>query len=367
MVAPDTYGVSLAENRCARACITPIAARFGDVEFLTVELRHIRYFIAVAEYLNFRKAAQRLHIAQPPLSRQIRQLEETLGVELFARDKRRVELTKAGHAFLEEARKLMVQASHAIEAARHAQRGDTGIIKVGIASGLGGVVSQVVFEFRRRWPAIEVECRDIFSNFQNEALRRREIDTGFLRPPLDRVELDCELLYEEDFVVILPKSHRLAKRRNLRMHDIADEPLIIFDRNFSTGLYDKILGLYSRHGLTPRLISTHVEAHEEAGAIMVASGKAIFMGAGAIVNRSVAGIQLASVRLHEPEAKIEVYAAWRKDEASPAVLGFLECVRSTLSPRQQSSSGAVGSIRSSPFPHAACEECSHAHAAKTGR
>jgi len=334
---------------------------------VTVELRHIRYFIAVAEHLNFRKAAQRLHIAQPPLSRQIRQLEETLGVDLFARDKRRVELTKAGFAFLEEARKLMVQAGQAVEAARLAQRGETGIIKIGIASGLGGVVSRVVFEFRKRCPEIEVECRDIFSNFQSQSLSRREIDVGFLRPPLDHVVLDCELLYEEKFVVIVAKPHRLAKRRSVRMHDIATEPLIIFDRNFSSGLYDKILGLYSRHGLTPRLFPRHVEAHEEAGAIMVASGKAIFMGAGAIVNRSVAGIQLASVRLNEPEAKIEVYAAWRKGEASPAVLGFLDCMRSTLAPQKQKAATIAGGIITSPFPHKACKDCSFAHSVKTGR
>lgn len=246
-----------------------------------------------------------MHVAQPPLSRQIRQLEEYLGVALFARDKRKVELTKAGHAFLEEARKLIVQAVHAADVARHAQKGEFGTIKIGIASGLGGVVSKVVFEHRRRSPAIEVECRDIFSNFKNEALRRREIDIGFLRPPVDQVNLDCELLYEEGFVVILPKSHRLAKRRSLQLKDIADEPLI-FDRTFSSGLYDKIMGLFSRQGFTPHLIVTHVEAHEEAGAIMVAFGKAIFVCAGAIVNRSVSGLELASVRLNEPEAKIEV-------------------------------------------------------------
>jgi len=339
----------------------------GPCKMPRVELRHIRYFIAVAEYLNFHKAAQRLHIAQPPLSRQIRQLEEDLGVELFARDKRHVQLTKAGHVFLEEARKLMAQAGHAAESARQAQRGESGSIKIGIASGLGGVVGRAVFEFRKRSPDIEVECRDIFSNFQSHALSRREIDVGFLRPPLDHVALDCELLYEEEFVVILPKTHRLAKRRALRMHDIADEPLIIFDRNFSSGLYDKILGLYSRHGLTPRLIPTHVEAHEEAGAIMVASGKAIFMGAGAIVNRSVAGIRLASVTLNEPEAKIEVYAAWRKDDASPALRDFLNCMRSTLAPQKQRDRATSGNVITAHFPRAACDECSYARATKTGR
>jgi DNA-binding transcriptional LysR family regulator len=292
-----------------------------------VELRHVRYFIAVAEYLNFRKAAEQLHIAQPPLSRQIRQLEEDLGVTLLVRNKRRVELTKAGHAFLEQARKLIVQAGHATEAARHAQKGESGVVRIGIASGLGGVVSKVVFEHRKRWPAIEVECKDIFSSPQNESLQKGIIDVGFLRPPVDQINLDCELVFEEEFVVVLPKTHHLAKRRFLKLKDIADEPLIIFDRNFSTGLYDKILGLYSRQGFTPHLTVSHVEAHEEAGAVMVASGKAIFIGAGAIVNRSVSGLELASVRLNEPEAKIEVYIAWRKSEESSAVLDFLDSVR----------------------------------------
>jgi DNA-binding transcriptional LysR family regulator len=292
-----------------------------------VELRHVRYFIAVAEHLNFRKAAEHLHIAQPPLSRQIRQLEEDLGVVLLVRSKRRVELTKAGHAFLEQARKLIVQAGHATEAARHAQKGESGIVRIGLASGLGGVVSKVVFEHRKRLPAVDVECRDIFSTLQNEALHKGEIDIGFLRPPVDQKNLECELLFEEEFVVVLPKTHRLAKRRSLRLKDVADEPLIIFHRNFSSGLYDKILGLFSKQGFTPHLLVTHVEAHEEAGAIMIASGKAIFLGAGAAVNRTVSNLELASVRLKEPDAKIEVYAAWRKGEESAAVLDFLDSAR----------------------------------------
>jgi DNA-binding transcriptional LysR family regulator len=295
-----------------------------------VELRHVRYFIAVAEYLNFSKAAQQLHIAQPPLSRQIRQLEEDLGVTLFLRNKRRVALTKAGQIFLDEARKLVVQAGHAMEAARHAQKGESGIVRIGIASGLGGVISRAVFEHRRRLPVIDIECRDVFSSFQNEALRKGEIDIGFLRPPVDQINLDCELLFEEEFVVVLPRTHHLAKRRFLRLKDIADEPLIVFDRSFSSGLYDKILGLYSRAGMTPHLTVTHVEAHEEAGAIMVASGKAIFMGVGAIVNRSVSGIDLVSIRLSEPEARIEVYMAWRKNEQSTAVFSFLDSARRVL-------------------------------------
>ena len=295
-----------------------------------MELRHIRYFLAVAEYLNFSKAAQELHIAQPPLSRQIRQLEDDLGVALFVRNKRRVALTKAGRVFLDEARKLVVQAGHATEAARHAQKGESGFVRVGIASGLGGVVSRVVGDYCKNYPAVNVECKDVFSSAQSALLHKREIDVGFLRPPIDQVNLSCELLFEEEFIVMLPPNHRLARRKSVRLKEVADEPLIIFDRSFSSGLYDKILGLYSRQGLTPHFAVTHVEAHEEAGAIMVASGRAIYIGVGALVSRSVDGISLASVKLNEAEARIDVYMAWRRDEDSPAVLSFLNATRRTL-------------------------------------
>lgn len=306
----------------------PVGGHSGsDVESRPVELRHVRYFIAVAEHLNFRKAAEHLHIAQPPLSRQIRQLEEELGVTLLLRNKQGVELTKGGIAFLEQARKLIVLAGHARQVARRAQEGESGSVRIGIASGLGGVVSKVVFDFRNQLPEIDMECKDLFSAQQKEALLKSEIDVGFLRPPIDRMNLNCELLFEEEFVVVLPKTHRLANRGSVRLREVAEEPLILFDRKLSTGLYDKILGLYSRNGFTPQLTVTHVEAHEEAGAIMIAAGKAIFVGAGGTVNRSVYGIELASLRLNEPDAKIEVYVAWRKDEESPAVLSLLESVR----------------------------------------
>lgn len=111
----------------------------------------------------------------------------------------------------------------------------------------------------------------------------------------------------------------------------------------------------------------HVEAHEEAGAIMVASGKAIFMGAGAIVNRSVAGVQLASVRLNEPEAKIEVCAAWRKDDDSPTMCDFLNCIRVRMNPQKQKGHAGAGRVINSHFPRAACDECFYARSTKTGR
>jgi DNA-binding transcriptional LysR family regulator len=294
-----------------------------------MELRHVRYFIAVAECLSFTRAAGQLHIAQPPLSRQIRQLEDELGVQLFARTKRRVELTRAGIAFLDEARGLVVQASRATDVARRAAQGESGILRIGIGAGLGAATGNMVVEFHRRNSAIEIECRDIYSSYQNEALRKSEIDVGFLRPPVDEVNLNSEKIFEEKFVVIMPRSHRFARRKSLRLEDIAHEPLMIFDRQRSSGLYDRILGLFTRRGLRPNITMTHVEAHEESGAITLASGKGIFIGAGAVVkvNPSLSRGELAVADFDEPDAHIEVFMAWRRSEESAAVLAFVESAR----------------------------------------
>jgi DNA-binding transcriptional LysR family regulator len=298
----------------------------AGIEYGPVELRHVRYFIAVAECLNFSKAAQLLHIAQPPLSRQIRQLEEDLGVDLLLRNKRRVALTKEGQVFLEEARKLVAQAAHAMESARRAQNAEPSILRIGVPSRLGDVLSKAILEHSKRFPAVGIECKNICSGLQNEALRKNEIDIGLFRPPIDQMHLDSELLFDRETAVVLPRTHPLAKRKSLRLKDIAGEPLIIFDRSFSSWLYEKILGLYSKQALTPHLTVTHVESNEE-GASMVASGKAILLVAGAVPNHS---IDLVSVRLNEPEAKIELYLAWRKNEELSAVFSFLDSARRTF-------------------------------------
>lgn len=288
-----------------------------------MEFRHLRYFIAVAELGNISKAAQQLHIAQPPLSRQIRQLEEEIGVELLLRNKRGVELTNAGVVFLSRARRLIADADLASAEARNARNGVCGVVRIGIASGLGGVASRVMEVHRRRFPAVEIQCKDVFSTLQNEALRKRDVDVGFMRPPVDAAKLDSQPLFEEKFFVVLPRQHRLAKRHALRLKDVIAEPLIIFERQYSSGLYDSILELYRKRGLRPRLTITHTETHEEAGKVMVATGKGIFIGVGAMVNTSVLGVHLAAVPLNEPDAKFPVSIAWRKQETSRAVLEFV--------------------------------------------
>jgi DNA-binding transcriptional LysR family regulator len=292
-----------------------------------VELRHLRYFVAVAETLNFSKAAARLHIAQPPLSRQIKQLEDELGAALLLRDRRSVELTDAGEIFLQEARGILNQAEHAMESVGRAARGELGKLRVGIGSGLGQAVNRALFEHVKSHPGVEVECQDILSSLQNAALLVREIDVGFLRPPIDAENLASQKLFEEPFCVYIRKGHPLARRRKLKLAELKDEALLLYDRNVSRGVYDKTLELYREAGLTPRIIRTHTAPYDEAGAVLVASGKGIYLGVGAVRSKPDGANDVLMVPLDEPNAKVSAHVAWRKWETSGVVLAFLETVK----------------------------------------
>jgi len=290
-----------------------------------VELRHLRYFVAVAETLNFSKAAARLHIAQPPLSRQIKQLEDELGTALLMRDRRRVVLTAAGQIFLQEARGILNQAAHAMESVQRAAKGELGKLRVGIGSGLGQAVNRVLFEHVKSHPGVEVECQDILSSLQNVALVEREIDVGFMRPPIDAENLASQKLFEEPFYVYLPKGHPLARQRRVRLEQVKQEVLLLYDRNVSRGVYDKTLELYREAGLTPRIIRTQTAPYDEAGAVLVASRKGIYLGVGAV--RSKVDGDVVMVPLDEPNAKVYAHVVWRKGETAGVVQAFLETVK----------------------------------------
>ena len=295
-----------------------------------MELRHLRYFIAVAEALNFSEAARKLHIAQPPLSRQIQQLEAELGVCLFLRDRRKVGLTDAGRVLLHEARILVNQSLFTMDAVRRAHAGEYGLVRVGLGSGLGKKIKQVLLRHAQRFPDVDVHCKDILSTRQNEALLERQIDVGFLRPPVDLQRLVSEPLFEEQFLVYLNRRHPLARRRKLKLKQLANETLLLYDRHQSTGVFDKTLELYRHAGISPRIIFTATAPFEEAGIILLTSGKGIYMGVGAVLTDPSGASEVAAVPLDEPDARIEVHMAWRKGESSRAVLAFLESARSVL-------------------------------------
>ncbi|MGA2511272.1 MAG: LysR substrate-binding domain-containing protein [Candidatus Acidiferrales bacterium] len=294
-----------------------------------MELRQLRYFVAVAERLSFSKAAQHLHVTVPPLSRQIRQLEEEFGVSLFTRDRRNVALTDAGRALLQEAKALLTQAAHVSECVRMAKRGESGLVKVGIGLGLGEAVSRAFLEHSSQFPAAEFQCRDMFSSWQTKALLEGDLDVGFVRPVIDTVKLATEILFQEGLVAQVSKANPLSKRRSLRIKDLASETLLLPQREASTGLYDKTIELYAQAGVVPNIVHVSLDPvpHSDVQIALLASRKGIFIMPDEMACRPAAGSEVVAVPLDEPDARIDVLVAWRRNEKSSAILAFLDSVR----------------------------------------
>lgn len=289
-----------------------------------MELHQFHSFVAVAEELSFTRAARRLQIAQPPVSRHIRDLEMELGVTLFDRNSSRVWLTDAGRGFLNEIRVVLQHVSQAVEAARQAGNGSTGTVRLGIGKGLGDAVSRVVNEYLRMSPTVEIDVRDIASGLQTDALLDRKIDVGFLRPPIDSPKLMSASLFEEPFSVVLRKSSPLAKRRSLRLPDLARETLLLIDRRISPGVYDRTLALFRAKGIEPKIVSTATMPYEEAGAILVDSGKGIYVAVGRNPIHPSFAARLTSLPLNERSAVAEVRVVWRGDEQARTTLDFIQ-------------------------------------------
>lgn len=292
-----------------------------------MDLRHFHSFVAVAEELSFSKAARRLHIAQPPVSRHIRDLETELGVQLFDRNNSRVFLTDAGRSFLNEIRVALQHISQASEAAREVGSGGAGTVRLGIGKGLGDAVGRIVNEYLRLVPKVEIDVRDLPSGHQSNALLDRKIDVGFLRPPIDAPRLVSAHLFQEPFSVVLRKSSPLARRKALSLRDLADETFLLIDRRISPGIYDKTLTLFRERRLQPKTVSTETMPYEEAGAILVDSGKGIYVAVGVNPIHPSFSARLASLPLKERSAVAEVQVVWRGDEQARTTLEFVQFTR----------------------------------------
>ena len=293
----------------------------------------MRAFVAVADERNLTKAAERLNICQPPLSRQIHQLEHELGVRLFVRKHDGVQLTSAGRALLAKAQTLVGSATDFLTSASRLGGVEPGQVRVGFAWGLWEVVNRVRQRHAERHADIAVEAAHFTSQRQNEALTSRRIDIAFLRSPVNSPVLQSTPLFEEGFVVLLAETHRLARRKSLRITDIAKEPLLLYARDGRSGVHDKTLALYARAGVVPTVIETPHGVADQAATIPVACGKGVFLALSSPLTLShhVGGV--AVVPLHEPDAKILVSAAWRRGESSGSVMAFVDSVRDVFPAR----------------------------------
>lgn len=295
-----------------------------------MELYHFRYFIAVAEELNFTRAARRLRMAQPPLSRQIRALENEIGTQLLERRSGRVFLTQAGQRFLEGARLVLEQAAAAVDTARQAKSGEVGTVRLGLGKGLGDGVSLAINQHMRLFPNIEVDVRDVLSGQQCDALAGRKIDVGFMHGAATSLEVSSAALFKEDLCVVLARTNPLARRASLRLSDLREETLLLLDRSMSPRFHDLALTLYRNAGLNPRIVITETTCYDDAGAMMAASGKGIVLAVGRNPSHPSFAEQLVTLPLREPLATLDVHVAWRRRESLPTILNFLDTARKVL-------------------------------------
>jgi DNA-binding transcriptional LysR family regulator len=220
-----------------------------------MELRHLRYFVAVAEELSFRGAAERLHMAQPPLSAQIKSLEDDLGVRLFERTTRSVRLTAAGRVFLTESRGVLAASAQAEQRAKEAEQGLAGTLRVGmIAPTANAWLAGILRRFRQNFPAVQLSLFDLTSPEQLRRLRAGDLDVALLRPPVGFPELEFQFVGESRQVLALPAGHRLAKKRRLAWQDFANEELVLMHPSTQHGYYDTFFAQCAKVGAKPRAV-----------------------------------------------------------------------------------------------------------------
>lgn len=289
-----------------------------------MEFKQIRTFVALAECLHFGHAAEQLGIAQPHVSRRIKQLEDDLGVALFLRNRRNVKLTEAGHVFLGEARRMLADAERAREHARESALGQRGRINLTlIASAMLGVLPTILHAFRDRYPDVHISVHELDSAAQFEALAAETTDVAFVHPPPRLAPAFGQIALERDpLVAVLPVSHRLAGAPSIRLADLAEDPWIMFPRDNSTAIYDRIMATCERAGFSPRVV-------QEAGPVptrlgLVASGFGVHLVHKAWEIMRYPGIVYVPVH---PTATIAHSCCWRKGDPNPILRTFLDVVR----------------------------------------
>jgi len=294
-----------------------------------MELRHLRYFLAVAEELHFHRAATRLHISQPPLSQQIRALERELGVTLLERNRRRVTLTVAGESFRDDARSILAAVERASERARHIARGSLGTLSIGFVGSamFSPTLPDILREFRIGHPDVELILRELPTTAQLHALVGGELDVGVIRGPVAESEIDPELelmtIQRERLVAALPAGHRLAARRRLRAEDLRGEAFVILARREAPGLYASLAAAMSDAGGVPEDVLEVAEMQTIISLVAGGFGVSLVPESVGQIDRSGVAFRAIAGRT----ATIELALAWRAGTTSPVLDAFLAMAR----------------------------------------
>jgi DNA-binding transcriptional LysR family regulator len=284
-----------------------------------MELRQLRYFVAVAEELHFRRAADRLHMSQPPLSHQIRLLEDELGVELLARTRRRVETTPAGDAFLRDARAILADLDRAAHNARRIHEGQTGTLRVSFAgSALLSLVPRVVQRLGVTHPAIDIELHERSTSDQILALASGATDLGLAPLPVGDADVDVEVLVRERTVAAVPVGHPLARARRLTLRLLAEYPFVLFPREQAPGYHDLLMTSVTSAGTPPRVIQQAAETQTIIG--LVAAGVGVSLVPASVQQLALEGVAYRPVA-DAPDT--ELAALIRCGERTGLIAAFL--------------------------------------------
>ncbi|MCE1162675.1 MAG: LysR family transcriptional regulator [Thiomonas sp.] len=288
-----------------------------------MDLRHLRYFVAVAEERHFSRAAQRLHVSQPPLSQQIQALEAELGVPLFTRGRGGVQRTAAGDALLPLARGILDAVEHAMTQTRRVGRGETGRLTVGFAGSMPftDIMPRLLRDYRAAWPQVTLDLREQPSQAQIDDLLAHRLDLGFIRPTtlMHDARLATLVVQREPLLAAVHSDHPLAAQARVSLADLRDQPFVLYSASLGSGLREQTLALCAQAGFAPRIAQ---EVHEMPTLIgLISAG----LGVG-IVAASMQRAQLPFVtylRLQDENVTTDVLLAWRRDDDTPPLRNFL--------------------------------------------
>jgi DNA-binding transcriptional LysR family regulator len=290
-----------------------------------MELRHLRYFRTVATELHFGRAAEKLHIAQPPLSKQIQDLEAELGFELFTRTKRSVALTPAGQAFLIEVNQIFQQLDRAIDIGGKTSRGELGQISIGfVGSATYNILPVMLQQFRDRYPHVQIKLHELTTDRQLIWLREGRIDIGLIRPPIVEPDLVSEVIFQESVVVALSTTHHLAIAESIDLAALATESFILFPRELAPGLYDPIIAICQAAGFSPQVVQECIQMQTIVSLVSANMGVSILPES--IQEAQRQGVVYKPIRSSNMSVgKLATIAiVWRLNDTSPTTNRLLE-------------------------------------------
>lgn len=286
-----------------------------------LELRHLRYFQIVAKELHFSKAASKLFITQPALSRQIKQLEDILEVDLFKRTKRNVELTKAGAYLLEEAQYFFNHLEFLKKNIRHIGSGDAGELRIGfVGSAMNSIIPDLISTIQQKFPGIHTELTELPNQEQIDRIRKDELDIGFIRSMRLPEGLQKKHVFEETFSIVLPNNHPINKQNFESVKQLREESFILFSSQYSHGYFEKIMSIFEDQGFTPKV------AHESVHANTIFRLVEQNLGIGIVPTSLTKGFSLnfRCVELTDIPQRTVLSAIWKREHRNKLLMYFLD-------------------------------------------